>query len=91
MKSEQELYDELACYTLTLFDKEFIHQHIVDAYGAQRADRNTKPIRITFALAGLYLYLEKIITENRCSLNILRWQNKKENGQTSLYPPTGET
>ncbi|MEJ2649261.1 MAG: DUF5946 family protein [Sedimentisphaerales bacterium] len=59
MKSQQEVYNDLICYTLSLGDKEFIHQHVVDAYAAQRADMKTKPVTITFALVGLYLYLQK--------------------------------
>ncbi len=68
MKTEQDFYNELACYTLSLGDSEFIHQHIVDAFGAQRADEKTKPIAICFALAGLYLYLEKNYTGRQVQL-----------------------
>ena len=57
--SAQDLYNELAYYTLAHSDPSFIHQHIVDAYAAQYADETTKPIRLTFALVGLYLYVEK--------------------------------
>lgn len=52
-------YHQLSSYTLSLRDKEFIHQHIVDAYTAQTADSNTKPIALFFSLAGLYLFIEK--------------------------------
>ncbi len=58
MKNTQ-LYDELALYTLQRGDRDFIHQYIVDAYAAQHADETTKPVTITFALAGLYLHIEK--------------------------------
>jgi len=58
-KSDQDLYDELSIYTLEHRDSSFIHQYIVDAYAAQHADKNTKPITIAFALMGLYLHLEK--------------------------------
>ncbi len=54
-----EKYHELSFYTLSLQDKDFIHQHIVDAYAAQTADSNTKPITLFFSLAGLYLLCEK--------------------------------
>jgi hypothetical protein len=58
--SDQEQIYELSFYTLAHPDREyFIHQHIVDAYTAQNADINTKPISITFSLIGLYLYVEK--------------------------------
>ncbi len=59
MTLEQEQYDRLAYYTLAHQDPTFIHQHVVDAYTAQRADEKTKPISLAFALIGLYLYLEK--------------------------------
>lgn len=57
--TSQEQFHELSFYTLSLSDTYFIHQHIVDAYAAQTADINTKPIKIIFALAGLYLFIEK--------------------------------
>jgi hypothetical protein len=56
---EQPLYDELSLYTLEKADPEFIHQLIVDAFTAQNAGEQTKPIAITFALIGLYLVVEK--------------------------------
>ncbi len=60
--TDQDLYDELAFYTLELHDPEFLHQHIVDAYAVQHADARTKPIAVVFGLIGLYLYLEKDFT-----------------------------
>src|SRR5262249_50414598 len=56
---DQEAYYELAGYTLVHPDPAFIHQYIVDAYAAQHADAHCKPISISFALAGLYLHLER--------------------------------
>jgi hypothetical protein len=52
-------YDELQAYTLGHGDPAFIHQHVVDAGAAQRADERTKPIGLTFALVGLYLHVER--------------------------------
>lgn len=62
MDSQQEKYNELSYYTLGLQDPYFIHQHVVDAFAAQTATKDTKPIKIAFALIGLYLYLEKGFT-----------------------------
>lgn len=59
MQSEEEQYYELSYYTLSHPSPEFIHQHIVDAFAAQQANEETKPIRLAFALIGLYLHLEK--------------------------------
>src|SRR5690348_4591092 len=57
--NDQEAYHELACYTLVHSDPAFIHQFIVDAYAAQHANAHSKPISVAFALAGLYLHLER--------------------------------
>lgn len=57
--SEQHAYEDLQCYTLARGDATFIHQHVVDAWAAQHADSTTKPIKLTFALVGLYLHLER--------------------------------
>lgn len=59
MNPDRAAYEELCCYTLTLGDAAFIHQHVVDAFAAQAADEHTKPVTLTFALVGLYLHLEK--------------------------------
>jgi len=65
---EQEKYYELSCYTLEHGDPRFIHQHVVDAFMAQTADENTKPIGLSFALIGLYLHLEKNYTGKEVQL-----------------------
>ncbi len=57
--SEQQAYEQLQYYTLAHGGLEFIHQHVVDAWAAQQADELTKPIKLTFALVGLYLHVEK--------------------------------
>jgi hypothetical protein len=59
MKNLQEFYNELTFYSLALEDEAFIHQYIVDAFTAQSANETTKPISLTFALVGLYLFSEK--------------------------------
>ena len=57
--SAQKMFYELSYYTTTHPNPSFIHQHAVDAFAAQNADENTKPITLTFALIGLYLLIEK--------------------------------
>jgi hypothetical protein len=49
----------LSAYTLSRGDPEFIHQHAVDAYGAQHAGSGSSNIGVAFALIGLHLALEK--------------------------------
>jgi hypothetical protein len=72
MKPEQEQYNELAFYTLAHPDPAFIHQNIVDAFAAQTATEADKPIRITFALIGLYLCIEKGQTGRQAQLAHMR-------------------
>jgi hypothetical protein len=59
MSREQGAYEELQYYTLAHGEPTFIHQHAVDAWAAQHADHNTKPITLAFALVGLYLHVER--------------------------------
>ena len=74
-----EKFHDLSFYTLSLGDTEFIHQHIVDAFTAQNADIHSKPISVIFALAGLYLHLEKKFTGKEVQLaHIQMAKNKKE-------------
>ena len=54
----REEYHELSYYTLAHPDPPFIHQHIVDAYTAQSANGDTKPIAVAFSLIGLCLHVE---------------------------------
>lgn len=58
----RELYDTVCSHTLSLRDREFIHQLVVDAYAAQHVGPHTKPITATFALVGLYLVAERNFT-----------------------------
>ena len=57
--ADEDAYNQLCGYTLARGDAAFIHQHVVDAFAAQRADDQSKPIGLTFALVGLYLHVEK--------------------------------
>ena len=56
---DDDAYNELAAYTLTRGDPAFIHQHVVDAFAAQHATADSKPIGVAFALIGLYLHVER--------------------------------
>lgn len=66
--TDENLFHELSFYTLAHPSSEFIHQYIVDAYGAQAANENTKEIRVIFSLVGLYLSLEKGYTGREVQL-----------------------
>jgi len=51
--------NELSYYALAHGDPTFIHQHLVDAYGAQHVRQSKSTIGAAFALAGLYLAVER--------------------------------
>jgi hypothetical protein len=57
MTATPDGYDEL--YVYTMGRPAFILQHVVDANLAQMASAASKPIGVIFALAGLYLHLER--------------------------------
>jgi len=61
-EDEEAAYHEVSAYTLTHGDHAFIHQHVVDAWAAQHADGESKPIAVCFALVGLYLHVERGFT-----------------------------
>jgi Family of unknown function (DUF5946) len=64
--------NELTYYTLARADPRFIHQHLVDAYGAQHIRQSTSTIGAAFALAGLYLAVERGFTGRQVQLMHIR-------------------
>jgi hypothetical protein len=85
-RTVQEQYDELSFYTLAHQDPSFIHQHIVDAQSAQTADTNTKPISIIFALAGLYLFVEKNYSGRQVQQAHLQVAKNKQALPSVIFP-----
>lgn len=77
MVTDREVYDDLCAYTLSHGDPSFIHQHVVDAYAAQHADKDSKPIGVTFALAGLYLHVERGLSGRQVQLAHMRMAKAK--------------
>jgi hypothetical protein len=57
--ADQAALDELSAYTLTHPGRDFVHQHVVDAFGAQHPVRTSTGIGLAFALIGLYLHVER--------------------------------
>lgn len=66
--TDLETFQELAFYTLSKGDPAFTHQHAVDAYAAQHAGDDTKPISLVFGLVGLYLAQERGWTGRQAQL-----------------------
>jgi hypothetical protein len=77
-REEQDAFDALCAYTLTRRDAAFIHQHAVDAFAAQHADESTKPIKITFALVGLYLMAERQVSGKQVQRIHMQLGRRKE-------------
>ena len=88
---ERDLYHNLSYYTLTRPGPGFIHQLIVDAYGAQRATSRTKPIRLAFALIGLYLHIEKGYTGRQVQQTHMRLARSKRTWPTFKLPKPEST
>jgi Family of unknown function (DUF5946) len=57
MDTRRDAYDEVYAYTMGRSG--FTLQHVVDAFAAQTASAESKPIGVIFALVGLYLSVER--------------------------------
>lgn len=86
MNAGTTAYDDLCCYSLTHGDPAFIHQHVVDAYAAQDAKTGDKPIRLTFALVGLYLHVERGFTGRQVQLAHMKLARKKQRWPSLRIP-----
>ncbi|WZO98594.1 DUF5946 family protein [Isosphaeraceae bacterium EP7] len=87
MSSEESAYHELCCYTLAHGALTFIHQHVVDAFAAQVADGHDKPIRLTFALVGLYLHVERGYSGRQVQLAHMALARRKRAWPVFPLPP----
>jgi len=86
MASGQLAFDDLCYYTLSHGDPSFIHQHVVDAFAAQSSTGHDKPIRLTFALVGLYLHVEEGFSGRQVQLAHMRLAQKKRQWPAFTLP-----
>jgi hypothetical protein len=86
MSVEEEAYHELSAYTLSLGDRTFIHQHVVDAWAAQHAGAESKPIGVFFALVGLYLHVERGFTGREVQHAHMQLAKRKEPWPVGALP-----
>jgi hypothetical protein len=86
-----ESYHHLAAYTLTHGDAAFIHQLVVDTQMAQTATATSKPIGVAFALAGLYLHLERGFTGRQVQLAHMKMARTRRAWPTFLLPASRGT
>jgi hypothetical protein len=87
MSPEESACHELSYYTLAHGALTFIHQHVVDAFAAQDADGDDKPIRLTFALVGLYLHVERGYTGRQVQLAHMALARQKRAWPKFPLPP----
>jgi len=87
-QQEQEQFDELCFYTLAKQDGAFIHQHVVDAFAAQHADQDSKPIGVAFALIGLYLHVENGYSGRKVQLAHMNLANRRKQWPQFPLPDT---
>jgi hypothetical protein len=82
-----DLFHELAFYTLSHPDQTyFIHQLIVDAYGAQHLDKNSKKISVGATLLGLYWKNELGFTGKEVQLEHMRLGKKMGELKIASFP-----
>ena len=86
--ADDDAYDELAAYTLAHGDPAFIHQHVVDAFAAQYATGDSKPIGVAFALIGLYLHVERGRSGREVQLAHMRLGRRRRQWPAFDLPPT---
>lgn len=70
--------NEMTYYTLAHGDPKFIHQHLVDAYGAQHVRPSNSTIGAAFALAGLYLAVERGLTGRQVQKTHIRMARRSK-------------
>ena len=86
MSTARAAFEELSFYTLAHGDPAFLHQHIVDAFAAQHATDADKPIRLAFALVGLYLHVEKKSTGRQVQLVHMQLGRRRQAWPTFALP-----
>lgn len=81
----REAYDEVYAYTMGR--PGFILQHVVDAYSAQTANDETKPMGLIFALVGLYLHVERNVSGDEVQKLHMRMARQKRQWPAIALPP----
>ena len=84
----RDLFNELCGYSLTAQPERFLHQHAVDAYAAQHAAENPKPIATAAGLIGLFLFAEKGWTGRQAQRAHMQLGNRMK--EWPAFPPPTE-
>ncbi|HXD16796.1 MAG TPA: DUF5946 family protein [Vicinamibacterales bacterium] len=86
MPGGPDRYDELYVYAMGRDPTSFILQHVVDAHAAQTATRQTKPPTLVFALAGLYLHVERGLSGKQVQRIHMRMGRRKTQWPALVLP-----
>jgi hypothetical protein len=89
MQTSVDAFHELSYYTLAHPNEDFIHQHVVDAFAAQSASADDKPIKVAFALIGLCLHLERGLNGRQVQLAHMQLAHRRK-GWPSFPVPSEE-
>lgn len=79
--------NEMTYYTLARAGRDFIHQHLVDAYGAQHVRESKSTIGAAFALTGLYLAVEKGFSGRQVQLMHMKMARRSKEWPRFDAPP----
>lgn len=82
-----DAFNQLSFYTMAHAGAQFIHQHAVDAFGAQEVTEAGKPVRLIFSLVGLYLHVEKGWTGREVQLAHMKLAREKHAWPPIVVPP----
>lgn len=88
MNIDENVCNDLFYYTLAHGGPSFIHQHAVDAIAAQSATADNKPIKLTFALVGLYLHVEHQFTGQQVQAAHIKLGRQKQAWPVFSLPET---
>ena len=86
MQTSLDAFHELSYYTLAHPSKDFIHQHAVDAFAAQNASADDKPIKVAFALIDLHLHLERGFNGRQVQLTHMKLAHRRKQWPTFPIP-----
>ena len=84
--ADSDQLNELSFYTLSHSGGTFIHQLAVDAFTAQNADEETRPMARIFSLVTLYLHIEKNYTGKQAQLAHMKMAKHKIDWPQIILP-----
>lgn len=75
--SEQRAYDELTAWTVSLLDRDFIHQHVVDAWAAQPPTRTAAQSELPSLSSVCTFTWKRDSPDAKCNERTCNWLSRK--------------